>query len=347
MSVSSLPETPTNRDIVVIGASAGGYSALLKLAAGLPEDLPAAVLVALHFHPGFASDLPDHLSRVGPLRACFAIHREPIVPGRIYVAPVDNHLGVRPGILQVTRGPKENGHRPSIDTLFRTAAIAYGPRVLGVVLTGHLDCGTAGLLSIKARGGAAIAQDPEEADAASMPRSAIDHVAVDEVAPLQDIPGLISRFARQPAVGVTRPPDPNLEPNMDSKLAALEGRQLGSLAPLVCPSCHGEMTEVEVNGFQRFRCHTGHAFSLASADAEQAEEVERALWAAIRALDESAALTRRLSIRGMPELRRRFADRSEVAAQQSALLRRLVLGEGIDSPAQPTLGNPSDSEPDA
>src|SRR5436305_2046064 len=156
MSVPSPPETPTNRDIVVIGASAGGYSALLKVAAGLPADLPAAVMVALHFHPRFASDLPDHLSRVGPLPACFAIHREPIAPGRIYVAPVDNHLGVRPGLLQVTRGPKENGHRPSIDTLFRTAAIAYGPRVIGVVLTGHLDCGTAGLMSIKARGGVAI-----------------------------------------------------------------------------------------------------------------------------------------------------------------------------------------------
>jgi two-component system chemotaxis response regulator CheB len=320
---------------------------LLKLAAGLPADLPAAVMVALHLHPGFPSDLPDHLSRVGPLPACFAVHREPIAHGRIYVAPVDNHLGVRPGILQVTRGPKENGHRPSIDSLFRSASMVYGPRVIGVVLTGHLDCGTAGLLSIKARGGLTIVQDPEEAEAASMPRSAIEHVTIDEVAPLQDIPGLITRAVRQPPSAATRPVDPNLD-NLEPKLAALEGRQLGETAPLVCPSCHGEMTEVEVNGFQRFRCHTGHAFSLASADAEQAEEVERALWAAIRALDESAALTRRLSIRSVPELRRRFADRSELATRQSALLRRLLLGAGVDSPAQATRGNPSGTEePDA
>ena len=148
----------------MVGASSGGIEALSQLVAGLPADLPAAVFLVLHMQPGFRSVLPELLSRRGPLRAAHAIHGEPIVPGRIYLAPPDNHLTLRPGGLQVVRGPKENGHRPSIDALFRTASVAYGPRVIGVVLTGYLDCGTAGLLSIKARGGKAIVQDPRDAE---------------------------------------------------------------------------------------------------------------------------------------------------------------------------------------
>src|SRR5262245_25058272 len=150
-------------DILAIGASAGGFDALSKVVAGLPADLPAAVFVVLHTSPTMPSILPELLAKRGPLPAMHAVHGQRFENGRIYVAPPDNHLLVRPGYVQVVRGPKENGHRPSVDVLFRSAAASYGPRTIGVVLTGYLDCGTAGLLSIKARGGIGVAEDPQTA----------------------------------------------------------------------------------------------------------------------------------------------------------------------------------------
>src|SRR5687767_12714338 len=174
-------------DIVVMGGSAGAVDAMQQIVAAFPVDLPAAVFVVVHTAAGFDSALPELLSRRTPLKATHAIHGEPIVAGRIYIAPPDNHILVRPGYLAVQRGPKENGARPAVDPLFRSASIAYGPRVIAVVVSGQLDCGTAGLVSVKARGGIAIAQLPEEAVAPDMPQSAIDHVAVDHVLPLSEI----------------------------------------------------------------------------------------------------------------------------------------------------------------
>src|SRR5207237_6289601 len=155
-------------------------------------------------------------------RARHGIHGEAITPGRIYVAPPDTHLTVRPGFVQVLRGPKENGFRPSVDALFRTASIGYGARVIGVVLTGNLDCGTAGLLSIKARGGLALAQDPREAPVPGMPQNAIDHVAVDHVAAAASLPGLVARLAAEPSG-----PRPESVP---IELAELEGEEPGAAA---------------------------------------------------------------------------------------------------------------------
>lgn len=308
-------------DIVVIGASVGGVQTLLQLAEGLPHDLPAAVFVAMHSRPDAASTLPELLSRRGRVPATHALHGEPIDMGHLYVAPPDNHLVVRPGRLEVVRGPKENGHRPAVDVLFRTAAASYGPRVIGMVLTGHLDCGTAGLLSIKARGGLAVAQEPADAKAPSMPRSAIEHVEVDHVAPMRDIPALIDRLVRTPAGPwpATLPP----------ALARLEGEELGAAAEVVCPACQGKLTVSEMNGFHVFRCHVGHAFSLSSLAAEQAEEVERALWAAARALEEGAALSRRLagSLRG--DLSRRFDEKEHAQLRDADVVRRLLTTRGL------------------
>jgi two-component system, chemotaxis family, protein-glutamate methylesterase/glutaminase len=312
---------PSRHDIVVVGASTGGVEALSQLVAGLPPDLPAAVFIVLHLAPGSASRLPELLSRRGPLRATHALHGEAIVPGRIYLAPPDNHVTLRPGSVQVLRGPKENGHRPSVDALFRTASTAYGPRVIGVVLTGYLDCGTAGLLSIKARGGLAIVQDPREAEVSSMPMSAIQHVAVDHVAPLRDIPRLIARLVDEPAG-----PRPKHPPGT---LAEVEGDEPGVAADIVCPICHGKLTETEVNGYHSFHCHVGHAFSLESVAAEQAEEVERALWSAARALEESAALAGRLAAAGHGPLRSRFAEKEQAQMRNAELIRRILLAGGV------------------
>jgi two-component system chemotaxis response regulator CheB len=308
-------------NIVVIGASAGGVEAVTELVRGLPADLPASVFVSMHMHAGASSFMPEILSRAGNLRASHPVHGEAIVPGRIYVAPPDNHLMLRPGYMSVLRGPKENGHRPAVDALFRSAAIAYGPRVIGVVLTGYHDCGTAGLLSIKARGGLAVVQDPKEALVVNMPRAAIEHVAVDHVVPLRDMASLLVRLIGTPAA---LPP-----PHLPGVIAEIEGDELGVSAELVCPICQGKLTETEINGFQMFRCHVGHSFSLETIAAEQAEEVERALWAAARALEESASLAGRMVTTGPPDMRRRFAEKQESQLQQAELIRRILLSGGV------------------
>ncbi|HEX6123143.1 MAG TPA: chemotaxis protein CheB, partial [Ktedonobacterales bacterium] len=137
----------SHHDLIVIGASAGGVEALITIARELPHDLPAAVCVVLHVPPHVPSLLPKILAQAGPLPATHARDQEPLLPGRIYVAPPDHHLLARQGHLRVTRGPRENRSRPAVDPLFRTAAHAYGPRVIGVVLSGALDDGTAGLIA--------------------------------------------------------------------------------------------------------------------------------------------------------------------------------------------------------
>lgn len=304
-------------DIVVIGASAGGVDAVLELAARLPADLPAAVFVVIHIQPGFDSKLPELLTLRGRLPATHAVHGEAIAPGRIYVAPPDTQLLVRNGYVEVVRGPKENGHRPSVDALFRTASTAYGPRVIGVVLTGYLDCGTAGMLSIKARGGLAVVQDPSDAKVAEMPSSVIKHVPVDHVTTLGELPALLSSLARE-AAG-------DWPAQVRSEVLQIEGSELGGPAELVCPACNGKITESELGGFQMFRCHVGHAYSLKSISGAQAEEVERALWAAARALDEAAALARRLVSSARGEMRQRFIEKAEAQSQQADVIRELIL----------------------
>jgi len=266
--------------------------------------------------PGHASTLPALLSQRGHLQASHPVHGQTLELGHIYVAPPDAHLELRDGHLSVTRGPKENGHRPSIDRLFRTASQAYGPRVIGVILSGSLDCGTAGLISVKARGGQTIVQDPAEAAYPSMPRSAMMHAEPDHVAQLKDIPPLLEKLTRELVSMVERP--------VHAGTLQLEGSLPGSPAPLVCPACQGVLTEARVGGFEQFRCHVGHTFSLRSVVEEQGEHVERALWAAARALDESARMTKRLAERSEGHLKSCFWERHLEQAQQSAVIRELL-----------------------
>ena len=183
------------RDIIVVGASAGGVNALATLAEGLPPDLPASVLVALHLAPGVTSILPEILARAGRLPAVHPKDGEAYEKGKIYVAPPDHHLLVREGHLRLTRGARENLHRPAIDPLFRSAALAHGPRVIGVVLTGSLDDGTAGLSAVKRCGGTAVVQDPSDASHPSMPAAALKNVAVDHSVPLSEMAALLARLA--------------------------------------------------------------------------------------------------------------------------------------------------------
>ncbi len=312
-----------NHDIVAIGASAGSIEVLLEMAGDLPADLAAAVFLVVHQPSNHAGSLPELLSRRGPLPATYPLHGEAIAPGEIYVAPPDNHLQVRQGSIEVVRGPKDNGHRPAADVLFRTAAAAYGSRVIGVVLSGYQDCGTAGMMSIKARGGLAVVQDPTTAIASEMPSHVIERVAVDHVVHPLELPGLLTRLVATPA-------GPTVEP--DRFIRQLEGAELGARAEVVCPICEGVLTEAQPGVFQHFRCHVGHAFTLEALVREQSEEMERVLWAAVRALEESASLARRVSVHESGELKQRFIEKANTHAQQADYLRQILLHGKMLSP---------------
>lgn len=187
------------RDIIVVGFSAGGVTALARVVANLPQGLPASILVVHHFPPSSVSALPRILERAGRLPAAHAVHDEPILPGRIYVAPPDRHLLLDQKVV-LARGPRENGHRPAIDPLFRTAAKAYGPRVIGVLLSGTLHDGTAGIMMIKQYGGLAVVQAPGDAMYSGMPSSAIAHALVDYTVPVAEMGQLLVRLVEDPAV---------------------------------------------------------------------------------------------------------------------------------------------------
>jgi two-component system chemotaxis response regulator CheB len=305
-----------NRDIVVIGASAGGVEVLLSLASELPQDLPATVFVVIHRPPEASEMLTELFSQRSRLRARQPLHDERIEPGTIYVAPADNHLLLRPGSVEVVRGPKENGHRPAVDALFRTASAAYGPRVIGVVLSGYQDCGTAGMLSIKARGGLSVVQAPETALAPDMPKSVLERMPVDYVARPGELASLLMRLTSELA-------GPSAEPAQ--AVRQIEGATAGTPAPVVCPVCQGVLSEAQTGEFEYFRCHVGHAFSMESLIREQSEGLERALWAAVRALEESAALSQRLSSSEKSELRHRFKEKAFTQAQQAEQIRHILL----------------------
>ena len=326
-------------DIVVIGASAGGVEALIRLAQALPRDLPASLFVVLHTPARGKSMLPAILSRSGPLPATHAEHGASIERGRIYVAPPDHHLLVKPGSIAVTQGPRENRQRPAVDPLFRSAALAYGSRVVGVVLSGSLDDGASGLVSIKAQGGIALVQDPTEALFDSMPRSAIQTVAVDQILPVDRIAAEIARLSVTPVTGKDGAVSRELE--LETRIAEAdpalmrEELQLGTPASLGCPECGGTLWEMHEGPLTRFRCRVGHAYTASTLLDEQAEVLEDALWAAVRNLEEQASLHRRLMARaeenGHALSLERYRDRVGDATRRAEVVRRFLLSEFADS----------------
>jgi len=275
--------------MIVIGASMGGIEALTRLVAQLPADLPAALFVVQHISPESPGVLPAILDRAGSLQAIRAVDGEAIEHGRIYIAPPDQHLLVKPGHICLSSGPRENLSRPAIDPLFRSAAVAYGSRVIGVVLTGYLDDGTSGLQAIKRCGGTAVVQTPADAIMPSMPQSAIQNVEVDHVLPLAEMGELLIRLVQRPAG--QSPPIPT---DILWEVKAMEGvedgierqEELGKLVPLTCPDCGGALWEMYEGKLRRYRCHVGHAFTLRSMLAGQDEVVIESLWVALRSLEE-------------------------------------------------------------
>jgi two-component system chemotaxis response regulator CheB len=320
------------RDVIVIGASAGGVEALRTLVAALPADLPAAVLVVLHVPPYGGSVLPAILQRAGHLRARHPEGGERLTMGEIVVAPPDHHLVMHDSHVRLTRGPRENGHRPAIDVLFRSAARAAGARVIGVVLSGVLDDGTAGLAAITARGGMAVVQDPDDALYPGMPRNAIEHVAVEHVATAEQLGPLLVELCKEEIPDVEQPPSDLIEIETDMAMmdddAMNQDERPGRPSGFSCPDCSGVLWEIHDGDIVRYRCRVGHAWSSESLLGEQEQQLEAALWMAMRGLEEKAALARtmgeRAQERNSPLTATRFADQAEEATRAASLIRAML-----------------------
>jgi two-component system chemotaxis response regulator CheB len=322
------------RDIVVIGGSAGAIESVSEVVRTLPHDFGAAVFVVVHFPGGVPSALPRILNRAGSLPAAHAEDQAPVEPARIYVAPPDCHLLLHRGLVRITRGPRENGHRPAIDPLFRSAAHHYGSRVVGVLLSGNLSDGTAGLQSIKQRGGIALVQDPATALYAGMPESAIKRVPVDHIVPVNAIPQLLIHLTADHASPVEIPAmDPDSD-DVSLDAEALEDRrtQHGIPSTMACPECHGVLWEHSDGGVLAFRCRVGHGFTEEALLAIQAEQLEAALWSALRALEEHSALSRRLAhratARGHAHSASTFTEHAMDAEHHASTI-RAVLSSGV------------------
>jgi two-component system chemotaxis response regulator CheB len=327
----------TGHDVVVIGASAGGVEALLRLVAGLPEDFGGAVFVVLHQLPNRRSALASILGRAGPLPAVQAEHLAPVRTGTIYVAPPNRHLVVHQGHMALEAGPRENHARPAVDVLFRSAARAYGPRVVGVVLSGTLRDGALGLAAIKMRGGITMVQDPAEALFPGMPESALKTTEIDFCLPAAAIPARLVELTHhtlehqgmQPSES-DRPADPETTSHAGDEPGGESSPKLPNTASgLTCPECHGSLWELTEDDRPRYECRIGHAYSVDALLDHQGETVEAALWSAVNALQERAATFRRLADSPSPVTTGRgYEERAEQIERQAdallALLQSLI-----------------------
>jgi two-component system chemotaxis response regulator CheB len=323
---------PFRRDLVVVGASAGGVEALRTVMSALPADFPGAVLVTMHLSAGSQSALARILDRAGPLPARSARHGTPIEPGTVYVAPPDRHLLTEDGVLVLTQGPTENGHRPAINATFRSAALTGGPKVIGVVLSGVLDDGAAGLRAIVEQGGAAVVQDPADALYSGMPANALSVVDTEHVVRAGEIGAVLDKLVRMPVEAAEAPPPSDLL-LLEDRIAR-EGVRAGAFPPAevngsgyTCPDCQGGLTEVDPAG--RYRCRIGHAWSAQALLAAHDGEFRFALQKALRALDEKAGLARKLaaqlSNRKPGGLAERYAASAREATEAAETLRRFLL----------------------
>jgi two-component system, chemotaxis family, protein-glutamate methylesterase/glutaminase len=286
-----------NRDILAIGTSAGGVGALRFLASRLPRDLPASVLVVLHLPSQFRSSLDQILSQSGPLPATFGEDGTRLEKGHVYLAPPGSHLLLEGDRLRLGRGPRENNSRPAIDPLFRSVALCCAPRAIGVVLTGTLGDGAAGLHTLKQCGGLTVVQDPNDAAYPQMPLNALRRTRPHHVTKLEELPELLSQLVAQP-VGEAGLSPPELAYEVAVALGGAGSMdcmdKLGRRSALACPDCHGTMWEIDDNGLLRYRCHVGHAYTAELLSLALDENLTRALGSALRALDERIALAKKL-----------------------------------------------------
>jgi two-component system, chemotaxis family, protein-glutamate methylesterase/glutaminase len=333
------------RDVIVVGASAGGIRALSAVLGGLPPELPASILAVVHIPPYSRSALPLLLSNAGPLPAKAAEDGEKLSRGKVYVAPPDRHLLVERGRLRLTRGPRENRVRPCVDTLFRSAAVDLGPRVVGVVLSGALDDGTAGLWAVKDRGGATVVQKPADAEYPDMPQSALANVEVDHVLSAGEIGRCLAALTKE-AVPAPAPVPGAMAAEVDMELGANTLKkgifELGEQSRNTCPECNGALVEIHDGPIVRYRCHTGHAFSTGTLLAETDTEIEKYFWNAVRAIEERSFLLRTMEQRARKAGHGALADRLAADAARDEAhaqgVRRLAVERGQREPAGDDAG---------
>ncbi|MDD4868320.1 MAG: chemotaxis protein CheB [Mycobacterium sp.] len=313
--------------VVAIGASAGGIEALSRLVAGLAPDVPCAYLVTLHIPPGAPSVLARILDRSGPLPAVTAQDNAALQPGHIYVAGPDRHLLVADDRVVLAEGPTENGHRPAINALFRSVALAFGPRAIGVLLSGVLDDGVLGLAAIRARGGVTIGQSPEDALFPALPTNAQEAGVLDRQAAAADIGVIIKELSHRQTGRPDVEPDAAMVAAMEfeNRIAMaprfhtnFDTRELGPPSGFSCPDCNGSLVSVDGN---HFRCHVGHAWTLYALLAAHDDEVEGALWVAVRSLQEKARLARRMADKASAgPLSRRYTALAQESERALAVL---------------------------
>lgn len=327
-----MENTGNARDIVVVAASQGGLDALKTIVAGLPADLPASICVVMHIGT-WPSVLPDVLAAEGRLPVVHASHGETISRGTIYVAPPDRHVLLHDDHLLLSAGPKENFTRPAADPLFRSAAVNYGPRAIGVVLTGNLDDGAAGLKAIHACGGFTIVQDPSTCVAPDMPKAALKAVPADVVAAVEHIGAAIIRaLTDRSTKGFDM--EERERALIELEIAATgyssprDLERLGYRSSMTCPECGGVIWRIGEGSPLRYRCHTGHAFSAMSLESQQSTGAEDALWAAVRRLEEKLLLIReQLSLAEATGSCEVLALRAEMAPLETAIetVRRVAI----------------------
>lgn len=338
------------RDIIVVGASAGGIEALRSLTRQLPAGLPATVLVVVHIASAVPSQLAEIFSKVTPLKTAQAAPGQVLSPGHLYFAPPDLHMLVHDGHIHLTRGPRENRVRPAIDPLFRSAAVHAGPRVIGIVLTGFLDDGAAGLLAVKRCGGTTIVQDPQDAENPDMPRSAIRAAPPDFILPVSRMGLVLEQLTREEvSQRFLIPPDLAGELSMNLEMSPDDQRlnAWGELVAMNCPECGGPIWEHRDGGMRRYRCLVGHAFSGKTMLAEQSVAVEEALWTGVQKLEEHARTLARLAEdeERSGNLWMAFAEQAAATREKAQVVRSLLTSPEPQQLAEDPTGRPA-SHPD-
>ncbi len=322
----------TQQKIVVIGSSAGGIEALSLLVPQFGADFPAPILLVQHLPTDTPSMLPRILARFDGLKARFPQDHDPLTPGTIYVAPRDQHMLIQDGHVRLTFGPEENRSRPSVDPLFRSAAMTYSSNVMGIILSGMMNDGSSGLLAIKRCGGTAMVQTPDEAAYPMMPQSALDHAPVDHCVPIEEMGEILRQWVHaplQPPFDV--PDDIRSEVQIAQSVSSdipLESN-LGNLSPVICPDCGGPLWEIQVDDIPRYRCHVGHAFTAESLLDGQSHKLEHSLWAALRLMEERARMldkmAREAEANGRMGLAANYRSRGSEAGEHAGRIRQLLV----------------------
>jgi len=315
--------------LVVIGASAGGVEALLKLTNRLPETFQAAVLIVIHVSSQVPSYLPQVLGRQCKLPVTHAKNGEPIQAGHVYIAPPDHHLIVQDGKLRLSHGPRQNGHRAAIDLLFESAARNHKKGVLGVILSGMLDDGSRGLHTIKRCDGITVVQDPEDALYPSMPNNALTRISIDHTLQASMIGEQLANWVSEVAPRLEDDPPMETEETefvFEDKHRFEMGQMQDTRTMLTCPDCGGVLWEMGDGADPHYRCHVGHVYSIESLESYKDDILERALWEAVRTLEENASLARRMATTAREANRTISMERFEACARQHAENANLIRG---------------------